>query len=263
MAEIVPSTRIRSTGSSDFLGGRDFGDIIALVDGREELVGEIANADEALRRYLAQEICALMELLASPTACLGRCSPMRPANKEPKQRVRRRVACAAAVTPRSRPRATPRRARRPRRGTRHRGVDFRFSEPRPTVCVRGCRMFVKGRIATSLVCASIGAVGLALPAQAHTAVAAATTTVNVTAGKPSEFRFTLSKSTVKAGSVTFKVTNKGKLSHDFKIGGKTTPLLKPGKSASMTVTLKKGKSAYQCTVPGHAAAGMKGTLTAN
>jgi uncharacterized cupredoxin-like copper-binding protein len=124
-------------------------------------------------------------------------------------------------------------------------------------------MFVKGRIATSLVCASIGAVGLALPAQAHTAVAAATTTVNVTAGKPSEFRFTLSKSTVKAGSVTFKVTNKGKLSHDFKIGGKTTPLLKPGKSASMTVTLKKGKSAYQCTVPGHAAAGMKGTLTVN
>jgi uncharacterized cupredoxin-like copper-binding protein len=27
------------------------------------------------------------------------------------------------------------------------------------------------------------------------------------------------------------------------------------------VTIKKGKNAYKCTVPGHAAAGMKGTFT--
>ena len=44
-------------------------------------------------------------------------------------------------------------------------------------------------------------------------------------------------------------------------GGKKTPLIKPGKSAKLTVTLKAGKSAYLCTVAGHAAAGMKGTLT--
>jgi uncharacterized cupredoxin-like copper-binding protein len=35
------------------------------------------------------------------------------------------------------------------------------------------------------------------------------------------------------------VTNKGKIPHDFKIAGKKTPLLKPGKSAELTVTLKK------------------------
>ena len=93
----------------------------------------------------------------------------------------------------------------------------------------------------------------ALPAHAGT-------TISVTAGKPSEFRFTLSKSSVKAGSVTFKVTNKGKVSHDFSIGGKTTALLKPGKSTSLSVKLKKGSVAYKCTVPGHAAAGMKGKL---
>jgi uncharacterized cupredoxin-like copper-binding protein len=87
------------------------------------------------------------------------------------------------------------------------------------------------------------------------------TTVTVTAGKPSELKFTLSKKSVAAGAVTFKVTNKGKSTHDFKISGKKTKLLAAGKSATLKVTLKKGKAAFLCTVPGHAAAGMKGTVT--
>jgi uncharacterized cupredoxin-like copper-binding protein len=87
---------------------------------------------------------------------------------------------------------------------------------------------------------------------------ATATAVTVTA---TEFKFKLSKTSVPHGSVTFTVVNKGKLAHDFKIGGKKTPLVKPGKSAKLTVTLKAGKAAYLCTVAGHAAAGMKGTLT--
>jgi uncharacterized cupredoxin-like copper-binding protein len=94
----------------------------------------------------------------------------------------------------------------------------------------------------------------ALGARTH----AAATAVTVTA---TEFHFKLSKTSVPHGSVTFTIVNKGKLPHDFKIGGKKTPLVKPGKSAKLTVTLKKGKAAYLCTVAGHAAAGMKGTLT--
>ena len=90
--------------------------------------------------------------------------------------------------------------------------------------------------------------------------AAKATTITVTAGKPTEFHFTLSKSSVAKGSVTFKVVNKGKLAHDFKIAGKKSPMVQPGKSATLKVTLKPGKMKYQCTVPGHAAAGMKGTL---
>ena len=88
------------------------------------------------------------------------------------------------------------------------------------------------------------------------------TTVAVTAGKPSELRFTLSKKTVAKGATTFRVTNRGSVSHDFKIAGKKTPMLRSGKSASLTVTFKKaGKFAFLCTVPGHAVAGMKGTVT--
>lgn len=50
----------RGRGGDDFLGSRDFGDIIALVDGREELVDEVANADDDVRGYLAKEIRAML-----------------------------------------------------------------------------------------------------------------------------------------------------------------------------------------------------------
>jgi uncharacterized cupredoxin-like copper-binding protein len=120
-------------------------------------------------------------------------------------------------------------------------------------------------------CSATIALVWALPALAHPAHA--TATVTVAAGKPTEFGFTLSAKSVKAGSVTFKVTNKGKINHDFEIcssnkggtaitcAGKKTPTLKPGKSATLKVTLTKGKHEYLCTQPGHAAAGMKGVLT--
>jgi uncharacterized cupredoxin-like copper-binding protein len=106
----------------------------------------------------------------------------------------------------------------------------------------------------------VAALAVAIPAlasPAHTARASATA-VKVTA---TEFKFALSTKSVTHGSVTFTVVNKGKLAHDFKIGGKKTPMLAPGKTGKVTVTLKAGKFPYICTVPGHAAAGMKGTLT--
>jgi uncharacterized cupredoxin-like copper-binding protein len=86
-------------------------------------------------------------------------------------------------------------------------------------------------------------------------------TVTVTAGKPAELRFTLAKRSVPKGAVTFTVTNRGTLQHDFKIAGKKTPLVAPGERATLKVTFRKaGRFPYLCTVPGHAAGGMKGTL---
>jgi len=89
---------------------------------------------------------------------------------------------------------------------------------------------------------------------------AAATTVKV---RGTEFAFRLSTKTIaKPGIVTFVFTNAGRALHDFKIAGKKTPLIKPGKTARLVVTFKKtGKYAYLCTVPGHAAAGMKGIFT--
>jgi uncharacterized cupredoxin-like copper-binding protein len=83
--------------------------------------------------------------------------------------------------------------------------------------------------------------------------------VNVAA---SEFKFVLSKKTARRGLVIFRVTNAGAVQHDFEIKGRKTRLLSHGQSATLRVTfLRKGRYPYKCTVPGHAAAGMKGVFT--
>jgi uncharacterized cupredoxin-like copper-binding protein len=78
-----------------------------------------------------------------------------------------------------------------------------------------------------------------------------------------EFFFKLSKSSLaKPGTVTFELKNVGHIVHDFSIGGKQTPLIQPGQTAKLTVAFSRaGKYPYLCTVPGHAAAGMKGVFT--
>ena len=89
---------------------------------------------------------------------------------------------------------------------------------------------------------------------------ATATTIQVSGG---EFFFKLStKSIAKPGKVTFVFKNVGHVAHDFKIHGKVTALLQPGKTAKLPVAFtKKGAYPYLCTVPGHAAAGMKGVFT--
>jgi plastocyanin len=89
--------------------------------------------------------------------------------------------------------------------------------------------------------------------------AVATTRVTVTAR---DSGFTLSRRSAPIGTVIFAVTNKGKISHDFKIAGKKTPLLSPGRSATLRVTFsKKGRYPYRSTVSGQASAGMKGVFS--
>jgi nitrite reductase (NO-forming) len=129
---------------------------------------------------------------------------------------------------------------------------------------------------TAFLCAGLIAALYLVPAAPGkpTRHAAAVPTVVVTAGKPSEFAFTLSKRTIPAGTVKFMVTNKGKVPHTFEVctgvttsskantcAGKVTGTLKPGRSQTITVVaLKKGKHEYLCTVPGHAQLGMKGLI---
>lgn len=86
----------------------------------------------------------------------------------------------------------------------------------------------------------------------------ATTRVAVIA---TDSKFKLSKHSAPTGKVVFTVTNKGEVSHDFKIAGHKTPLIKPGHAASVRVTFSKaGRYPYISTVRGQASAGMKGTF---
>lgn len=78
----------------------------------------------------------------------------------------------------------------------------------------------------------------------------------------SEFSFKVSKRAVRKGTVVFTVKNAGQLPHDFRIAGKKTAQVAPGTTRKLTVKFTKaGRYAYLCTVPGHAAGGMKGSLT--
>jgi uncharacterized cupredoxin-like copper-binding protein len=131
---------------------------------------------------------------------------------------------------------------------------------------------MKRIILASVAAAAISAVpATAAPASAHSALVQ---NVSVLVTKTTEFKFKLSKSLLNKGVVSFKVTNGGNLPHDFKVcssnrgnltattcKGRSTPLVSPGASNTLRVTfLKSGTYEYLCTVPGHAAAGMKGLI---
>ncbi|MEP6977031.1 MAG: cupredoxin domain-containing protein [Thermoleophilia bacterium] len=123
------------------------------------------------------------------------------------------------------------------------------------------------RVAAVVVLVAMGAAGVAAgvftgsgAASPKTAKAPAVTTKVTVAA--SEFKFKLSKARVPVGTVIFTVVNKGKISHDFKIAGKKTKSLLPGQKATLTVKFgKKGRFGYICSLPGHAGAGMNGTLS--
>jgi hypothetical protein len=71
----------RGRGKGDFLGSRDFGDIVTLIDGRPELLEEVARADAAVRAYIAAE---MRGLLADPRLMDGLAGAVRgdPASQE-------------------------------------------------------------------------------------------------------------------------------------------------------------------------------------
>src|SRR5262245_56773504 len=96
--------------------------------------------------------------------------------------------------------------------------------------------------------AAIAMVALVPPASARAASAA---TVQVAA---KEFSFKLSTNSIaRPGTVRFNVKNVGKMVHDFRINGKQTRMIQPGKTSTLVVTFKKkGHYHYLCTVPGHA-----------
>lgn len=67
---------------------------------------------------------------------------------------------------------------------------------------------------------------------------------------------------LKAGEVTFDVTNEGEIPHDLAVEGggakeAKTPLIDAGEKARLEVALEPGEFKLYCTVPGHEQLGMK------
>jgi plastocyanin len=118
-------------------------------------------------------------------------------------------------------------------------------------------------------------IGAALPAALEARPLASVGAISVTAGVPHELSFTVSPSRITFPTDVFKVTNKGKLAHSFKICakpsandkanscvGRATKVIAPGKTASLTVSLPaSGKYEYLSGSAAQAAKGMKGLVT--
>jgi plastocyanin len=79
-----------------------------------------------------------------------------------------------------------------------------------------------------------------------------------------DFSISLATSQIEAGRMTFVVDNNGSTPHDFAVRGKgveyRTPMVEPGKSATLTADLEPGTYTYICTVPGHEELGMRGNF---
>jgi plastocyanin len=83
-----------------------------------------------------------------------------------------------------------------------------------------------------------------------------------------EFKLSPANVTVaKPGPVTIRVTNDGKVEHSLEVEGpgigekKLSRNLSPGQSATLDLTLKKGKYEWYCPVDAHKSMGMKGSIT--
>jgi uncharacterized cupredoxin-like copper-binding protein len=107
--------------------------------------------------------------------------------------------------------------------------------------------------------AVLAALSLALVGATSAAASESVTTATARV-KATDFKFALSPKTVKHGRITFVIKNASAALHNFAIAGHKSKTIGPGKTTRLTVTLKRGRFPYKCTVDSHAELGMKGVL---
>jgi plastocyanin len=90
-------------------------------------------------------------------------------------------------------------------------------------------------------------------------------TLTIPADPTGALAFQYSKANATAGSVTLQMPNKSSITHDISIKGngidQKGPQVGQGGTSKVTADLKPGTYTFYCSVPGHEAGGMKGTLT--
>jgi len=121
------------------------------------------------------------------------------------------------------------------------------------------RLGKKGTVfLASIVLAAAAVAGGALAAfAAHSTASVVTTKVTVT---QTDYALALSTTSVPLGKVKFVVHNSSSIAHKFSVKGKgvsasISGLIKPGKTKSLTVTVKKGTYKVWCSL--HLKFGMK------
>jgi uncharacterized cupredoxin-like copper-binding protein len=101
------------------------------------------------------------------------------------------------------------------------------------------------------------------PAPASTAGGQA---LSLAANNEGQLKFDTTSLTAKAGKVTITFANQASLEHNLTVASSSgavvgaTPTFSGG-SKTLALDLKPGTYKFYCTVPGHRAAGMEGTLT--
>jgi mono/diheme cytochrome c family protein len=87
-------------------------------------------------------------------------------------------------------------------------------------------------------------------------------TLDIPADPTGQLLYQYKNAAAPAGQLTINSLNKSQTPHDISVQGQATgKVVKGGGTSTISVNLKPGKYTFLCTVPGHAQAGMKGTLT--
>lgn len=122
-------------------------------------------------------------------------------------------------------------------------------------------------------CGSSSDGSAAAPAATTTAETATTpapssgagSSLTLTADPGGALKFDTTTLSAKAGTVTITLDNPSSVPHAIAVEGdgvdQDGETVQEGGTSTVTVTLKAGTYTFYCPVPGHEAAGMKGTLT--
>ncbi len=132
--------------------------------------------------------------------------------------------------------------------------------PRPLAAIAVCA--VAGTAVLAAGCG--GGNSTSTAASSTTGAAQGGSSVDV---KETEFKLSPSKPTVKAGQVTFNVSNDGQIVHSLEVEAPNGDQelgsdLSPGDSGTLTVDLSKpGKYEFYCPIDSHKQRGMEGEVT--
>jgi plastocyanin len=113
--------------------------------------------------------------------------------------------------------------------------------------------------AVAVTAAAVAGTAVSQVASGATPNRPAAVTLKLSASK-SKLAFNVKTLRARHGKITLKMSNPASLPHAVAVKGHNGKVVGKGGVSTVTVTLKKGRYTFYCPVPGHRAAGMKGTL---